>query len=92
MDDIGCKSLFCRTWRPLNEAGPGTAKSFKIKGLKDGWVKAQREWTKVTSDTGVGNPKHATAERGKVFFQHSVVNIAEFIEELEKTDIEDFYE
>ena len=42
---------------PLDEAGNGDAKQFKLKGLKEGWVIAQRKWTSVTKDTGVGNPK-----------------------------------
>lgn len=77
---------------PLDEAGPGSAKSFKIKGLKQGWVKAQRKWTKVTADTGVGNPKHANSEKGKVFFDISVKNIGEFLEDLSKIDLENIYE
>lgn len=77
---------------PLSEAGPGTAKSFKPKGLKQGWVKAQRTWTEVTKDTGVGNPKQATQDKGKLFFEHSVKNISEFLEELYHTDIAHLYE
>jgi Uncharacterized protein, putative amidase len=77
---------------PLSEARSGTAKSFKIKGLKQGWVKAQRKWTEVTEDTGVGNPKQATQDKGKLFFEHSVKNISEFLEELYHTDIAHLYE
>ncbi|MDL5510502.1 creatininase family protein [Arenibacter sp. M-2] len=77
---------------PLMEAGSGSAKSFKLKGLKQGWVKAQRKWTEVTEDTGVGNPRNANPGKGKLFFQHSVKNISEFLEELYHSDMEDFYE
>lgn len=77
---------------PLSEAGSGSAKSFKIEGLKQGWVKAQRQWTKVTQDTGVGNPKAATKEKGKLFFDLTTKNIAAFLEELHQTDLEEFYE
>ncbi|SMG13854.1 creatinine amidohydrolase [Arenibacter troitsensis] len=77
---------------PLSEAGQGSAKSFKIKGLKQGWVKAQRKWSQVTEDTGVGNPKHANKNKGKIFFEHSVKNIGVFLEELHEIDLEDIYE
>ena len=77
---------------PLSEAGDGNAKTFKQKGLKDGWVSAQRKWTEVTKDTGVGDPKLATKEKGEVFFKVTVDKIAEFFKELHDTDIEDMYE
>ncbi|MFD1094856.1 creatininase family protein [Salegentibacter chungangensis] len=77
---------------PLEEAGDGSAKGFKLKGLKDGWVSAQREWTKVTKDTGVGNPKAATPEKGRKFFEASTSLIAEFFEELHAADIKNLYE
>ncbi len=77
---------------PLGEAGEGKAKNYKLKGLKDGWVSAQREWTKVTEDTGVGNPKAATAEKGAVFFKKCCEMIAEFISELDAADIHDLYD
>ena len=77
---------------PLEEAGEGKSKTFSIKGLREGWVTAQREWTKVSEDTGVGNPKMATAEKGKSFFDKTTDLIAEFLAELHNADIEDLYE
>lgn len=77
---------------PLDEAGEGKAKTFKIKGLKEGWVSAQRQWTAVTQDTGVGNPKKATAENGKRFFLSTKEAIADFLLELNDVDIKDMYE
>ncbi|MDT0691103.1 creatininase family protein [Salegentibacter sp. F188] len=77
---------------PLEEAGDGAAKNYKIGGLKEGWATAQREWTKVTKDTGVGNPKAATAEKGAAFFDATTSMISEFLVELHVTDLNDFYE
>lgn len=77
---------------PLNQAGNGSAKTFKIKGLKEGWVSAQRQWTKVTKDTGVGNPKMATKEKGKAFLDVVTHNVAEFFEELHDADVDEMYE
>ncbi|MDX1364785.1 MAG: creatininase family protein [Arenibacter latericius] len=75
----------------LKEAGSGAAKTFRIKGLKEGWVSSQRRWTQVTEDTGVGNPELSTAEKGKNFFEVSVKNIGEFLESLSKADVNDMY-
>ncbi len=77
---------------PLSEAGNGNAKKFKIKGLNEGWVAAQRKWTAVTEDTGVGNPKLATKEKGEVFFNEVTKKIGNFIEELHHSDLNNFYE
>lgn len=77
---------------PLTEAGPGIGKGFKIKGLKDGWVTSQRRWTKVTQDTGVGNPIKSNREKGRAFLEMTTNEIAEFLYELAKTKIEDLYE
>ncbi len=77
---------------PLEEAGDGGEKTFKIKGLKEGWVTAQREWTKITRDTGVGNPKKATAGKGAKFFEETTNILADFFQELHHADVNDMYE
>lgn len=76
----------------LNEAGDGCAKKFKAKGLKEGWVSAQRQWTQVTQDTGVGNPKKATKEKGETFYKIVVDKISDFFIELHNADLNDMYE
>ena len=77
---------------PLEDAGNGNAKNFKIKGLKEGWVSAQRKWTEVTKDTGVGNPKSATKEKGEVFFNEVTKKIGNLLEELHHSNLNNFYE
>lgn len=77
---------------PIGTAGDGKGKIFKINGLKEGWVSAQRQWTQVSDDTGVGNPKLATKEKGKQFLEVVIKKIAEFFEELHHADINDMYE
>lgn len=77
---------------PLNQAGDGHGKTYKIKALKEGWVSTQRAWTQVTEDTGVGNPKKATKEKGQKFFEICVNNIAEFLIDMHHSDLSDMYE
>jgi creatinine amidohydrolase len=77
---------------PLEEAGKAVGRGFKIKGLKDGWVTSQRQWTKVTDDTGVGDPALSTAEKGKRFLEMTTREISEFLVEMEKADLDDLYE
>ena len=77
---------------PLNEAGEGKEKKFKITGLREGWVWTERKWNKISEDTGVGNPKKATAEKGKIFLEDLTNRIADFLVEFEKCDSDDIYE
>lgn len=77
---------------PLEDAGNGNAKNFKIKGLKEGWVSSQRKWTEVTQDTGVGNPKLASKEKGENFLKVVVQKIGDFLEDLHHSDLSNMYE
>ena len=76
----------------LQEAGSGAAKQFKTDGLKQGWVTAQRAWTQVTEDTGVGDPSRSTAEKGKIFLDQSAKEIARFLIQLASHENSDLYE
>jgi len=77
---------------PLSEAGPGRAKRFRVRGLKEGWAWAPRQWTQVTDDTGVGDPRDATADKGARFFAAVSAQIAGFLTELAAADPEHMYD
>ncbi|GGK42145.1 MULTISPECIES: creatininase family protein [Flavobacteriaceae] len=77
---------------PIEQAGNGNSKKFKIEGLKEGWVIAQRQWTKISEDTGVGNPKLATKEKGITFLNVVIKKIAAFFEELHNADTNNMYQ
>ena len=77
---------------PLAEAGKGEARRFKIQALREGWAWAEREWSKISEDTGVGNPAKATAEKGARYLNAVAENIALFLIELANSDLDDLYE
>jgi creatinine amidohydrolase len=77
---------------PLDEAGPGYARPWRMAALRDGWVWAPRRWTQVTADTGIGDPKAATAEQGARFFDAVCEKVAEFFVELSASDPNALYE
>ncbi len=77
---------------PLSEAGDGKAKKFAIRGLREGWAWAPRQWTSVTDDTGTGNPAAATAEKGRVFLEAVTNRVAGFLVELSGADRDRMYE
>jgi creatinine amidohydrolase len=77
---------------PLNEAGAGEGKKFRIKAFNEGWAWAERRWTQVTSDTGIGNPYKATAEKGEKCFNEVISKIGDMMFDLSKADISNMYE
>jgi creatinine amidohydrolase len=78
--------------RPLAEAGEGREIKFRIEGLRERWVWAQREWPRITADTGVGNPKRATADKGARFLAAAGEKLAAFLVALASAEPDDLYE
>jgi creatinine amidohydrolase len=77
--------------RPLKEAGSGAAKAWRLVGLREGWAWAPRQWTKVTADTGIGDPREATAAKGERFSREVAERIAGYLVELAAADLNDLY-
>lgn len=78
--------------RPLEEAGLGQEKKSKIKGIREGWAWSERKWSMVTEDTGIGNPKKATREKGEAFFRAVSEKMGQLLGDLAKVDIQNRYE
>ena len=76
---------------PLEQAGSGHERRFRIAALRQGWAWAPRAWTAATDDTGVGNPAAATAAKGAVFFAAVCERIAGFLCDLADADVDDLY-
>lgn len=77
---------------PISEAGSGAAKKIKIKGIQEGWAWTERKWSKITNDTGIGNPAEATIEKGQKYFVDVVDKVAQLFIDIAKADINDLYE
>lgn len=76
---------------PLEEAGEGKAKRFRFNAIREGWAWAERRWSAVTADTGVGNPRKATREKGERYFKAVTRKIGDFFHELATTESSHFY-
>jgi creatinine amidohydrolase len=72
--------------RPLSEAGDGAAKKFRISAIREGWAWAERKWMQVTKDTGVGDPRKASTEKGQRYFKAVTEKVANFFIEVATTD------
>ena len=76
---------------PLNEAGEGISKKFRIRALNEKWAWAERKWSKVTADTGIGDPHKATPAKGEKCFIEIINKVSDLMIELSGTDINDMY-
>jgi len=85
--------FFAPEWcLPLSEAGDGHERKFKIGALRDGLAWSQRLWTEATADTGIGDPKASTADKGQRCFEHVSTRLGAFMAELAAADPDDMYE
>ena len=77
---------------PLDKAGNGKSKDFRIPGFRDGWAWTPRQWTAISEDTGVGDPRRATATTGEKFLDHLTDMLADFFVDFAGSHREDLYE
>jgi creatinine amidohydrolase len=76
---------------PLEEAGDGAFKKINIPAVQQKWAWTEREWSKVTKDTGVGNPKKATREKGEKYFRIVTRQVAALFIDISRMNRQDAY-
>jgi creatinine amidohydrolase len=76
---------------PMSTAGDGRERKPKIAAMRDGWAWAPRQWTKVTADTGIGDPTAATPEKGAAYFAAVSDRISRFLIDLAAADVANLY-
>lgn len=71
----------------MEYASNGATKPFNIDGLnrKVAWI--PRHWAKVSTNTGIGDPSKATAEKGKIYADAVVGKYVELIKDLCTKDL-----
>ncbi len=75
----------------LDRAGDGAERPFRVAALREGWAWAPRDWRRMTADTGVGDPRAATAAKGAAFLDAVAERVASFLVELAAMDPADPY-
>jgi creatinine amidohydrolase len=76
----------------LGDAGRGRERRFRLTALREGWAWAPRQWTQISADTGVGDPRAASVEKGRRYVDAVTRRIGDFLKELSKADVRDMYE
>jgi creatinine amidohydrolase len=76
---------------PLDQAGDGAEKKSVIRGIQEKWAWAERKWSLVTEDTGIGNPKKASPEKGRRYFEDITDKLAELMVDICQAKPDDLY-
>jgi len=76
---------------PKGKWGEGSERKNRISAFNEGWVWTERKWSKISADTGVGDPRKATQEKGEKFFKDVTTKMADLFTELCNTSIDDMY-
>lgn len=77
---------------PKSKWGDGKEKGHKIKAFNEGWAWAERQWSKISEDTGTGNPHFSTGEKGARFFKDVTQKMGNLMYDIAASDLQDLYE
>ena len=72
----------------MKAAGPQPTAKFRLAAMQAGWARAPRPWDKYTEDSGAGDPRAATPEKGARFFEAVTQELATFLVELSNAKID----
>lgn len=77
---------------PKEKWGKGKEKKNRIQAFSEDWLWTERKWSKITEDTGVGDPELATGEKGERYYKALTGKIGKVMYDLSKADLNDLYE
>jgi creatinine amidohydrolase len=75
----------------MTAAGAQSTAEFRLSAMRAGWVRAPRPWEKYTRDSGAGDPRAATAEKGHRFFDAVCEELATFLVELSDAKMDETF-
>jgi creatinine amidohydrolase len=70
-------------------ADEGAARPTRFEALNRGWVSTTRPWHLATSNTGLGDPRAATAEKGRALMDILTERLAGFLVELSAAEMDE---
>jgi len=72
----------------LKDADAGSMRPPRLETLKHGWVEYSRPWHVLTTNSGAGDPRAATAEKGETLARAFVDRFTSFLVELAAADVD----
>lgn len=75
----------------LKAADAGATRKSRFEGVNQGWIQITRPWSKLTTNSGSGDPRAATAEKGEAYAELCAGRIAEFLVELAASPLDESF-
>lgn len=70
-------------------ADPGTEQKTRFDAINQGWISITRPWHLATTNTGLGDPAGASAEKGRKLMDIVVDRLSAFVIDLAKTPMDE---
>jgi creatinine amidohydrolase len=75
----------------MEECDDGAVKTPRLSALREGWAWYVRPWERLTQNSGFGDPRPATAEKGEKFLNAGAERLAQFIKELSDAQMDETF-
>ena len=73
----------------VSQADAGAAKPTRLAAVNRGWISITRPWHLATTNTGMGDPSAATAEKGRKLMDVLVERLGDFLVDLAKAEMDE---
>jgi creatinine amidohydrolase len=73
----------------MDQADPGAMAVTRFEAVNKGWVEVTRPWHLLTTNSGAGDPRPATAEKGRTITELVVERLAGFLVDLAASPVDD---
>ncbi len=75
----------------MDQADPGATAPNRFEAVNRGWVEITRPWHLLTTNSGAGDPRPATAEKGHRLTELVVERLASFLVELSASPVDETF-
>jgi creatinine amidohydrolase len=75
----------------MDDADDGAVRPFRFEALREGWAWTTRPWERLTKNSGYGDPRRATAEKGRRYLDAITDRLADFLVALAHSPIDDSF-
>jgi len=75
----------------MDLAGDGSTREPVLTAMREGWAWCARPWDRLTKDSGLGDPRGATAEKGARYVDAVVAKLADLLCEMSAASNDDWY-
>jgi creatinine amidohydrolase len=73
----------------LPRAGEQRVAEYRLRAMREGWARAPRRWERYTADSGAGDPRGATADKGRRYYEAVCAEISDYLVELAGAELDD---